>query len=126
QGLKGTLKVHQTPDIASLGFGDIIEDLLPRVEIIRLTQNINDGVSAEDIEKPEYEFMRGIFYYAGLQRSEWKGVFEQSNRTQRRLRDASAKLNETLSKNWSQGSSLQFMLVHDSSKKSIVLSIQDP
>lgn len=125
-GLNGEAIVLCTPELNDAGFEEMVDELLPRVELIRFTKGIPDAVTSGDLSKADFEFMRGIFYYAGLERDEWPAIFEQTDRTARRLSKASEQLNRTLRKNWSQGNNLEFNLDHDSKQGQIKLSIVDP
>ncbi len=103
-----------------------IDGILPRVELIQPINRLSDAVSLGEIDSEEQSFLRGIFYYAGIYKDEWDGIFERTDRTIPRLRNASAQLNDTLSHNWSQGQELKFTLLHNSSANQIDLLIEDP
>ncbi|MBX3495590.1 MAG: AAA family ATPase [Parvibaculum sp.] len=102
-----------------------LEDFLPRVEVFSSVDQLPDGVSQETIWHPESRFMRGIFYYAGLNKSDWEKVFSQGDRTSKRLADASGNLNEVLRRDWRQGKELTFRLEHRGDGR-IDLIIDDP
>lgn len=99
---------------------------LPRVELIKAQDTVPDSVSLAELKADTHEFMRGIFYYAGLSRDEFENLFSQTDSTLMRLEKAEQKLNETLRADWTQGSELQFRLIHDSKTDRIVLRIKDP
>jgi hypothetical protein len=99
---------------------------VPRVELIRARDTVPDSTTRASLDSEEHEFMRGIFYYAGLEKREFDGLFSQTDATLMRLEKASEGLNATLRRNWSQGSDLQFRLAHDSKTDNIVLRIKDP
>lgn len=125
-GLESDVQVTCSDELYAAGFPDLVYDMLPRVELVRFTKGITDAVTSEDINKADFEFMRGIFYYAGLKKEEWPAIFEQTDHTARRLSKASNQLNNILRRNWSQGNNLEFALTHDSKQGQIRLSILDP
>lgn len=98
----------------------------PRVELIRAHETVPDSVSLAELRADSHEFMRGIFYYAGLSTDEFEKLFSQTDSTMMRLEKAQQQLNRTLRANWSQGSDLEFRLVHESKTDRIVLRIKDP
>jgi len=98
----------------------------PRVELIRPQESIADAVGPADLKTEASEFMRGIFYYAGLDASSADRLFLQTDQTMMEVEKASTELNKTLKANWTQGSELQFRLVHDSKSGHIMLRIKDP
>lgn len=98
----------------------------PRIEIIRSKDTVPDSTTLAALMTDEHEFMRGIFYYAGLEQDEFVGLFAQTDSTLMRLERASEVLNTTLRAHWTQGSDLQFRLVHDSKTDTIALRIKDP
>lgn len=97
---------------------------LPRVELFQPQQRVADSVTATDLATESHDFMRGIFYYAGLNPLDCANLFEQNDRTQKKLRDASVTLNQTLRAGWSQGKTLEFVLTHRGTE--IDLRIKDP
>lgn len=99
---------------------------LPRVELISPFNKLSDSVSKEGVGAGENEFMRGIFYYAGLNPDDTANLFLQNDRTERTLKTASQKLNSTLRESWSQGEDLEFLLNHNSKSDTIELKIEDP
>jgi predicted ATP-dependent endonuclease of OLD family len=99
---------------------------LPRVQLIRPVEKVPDSVTREQLDSDEAVFMRGIFHYAGIAPAEWESIFVQDNFTLRRLADASAELDATLRKSWTQGSKLSFILGHNSRSKRIELRLKDP
>jgi len=103
-----------------------LKSFIPRVELIKPYDKINDSVTAPELVPGENEFMRGIFYYADLDPDNCEHLFDQNDRTTRKLRIASEKLESTLKKSWSQGENLKFSLNHKSKTDSIELLIEDP
>ena len=99
---------------------------MPRVELIRAQEIVPDSVSLGELRADTHEFMRGIFYYAGLSAEEFETLFQQTDATMMRLEKAEKQLNSTLRANWTQGSDLEFRLVHESKTDRIVLRIKDP
>jgi predicted ATPase len=124
-GLKGKLEIDP-PTLLFEETVELIRKLLPRFELINPVAKLSDSVSAEELAPGKNEFMRGIFYYAGLDPDAATSLFEQNDRTLRRLAQASEVLDHTLRETWSQGSSLKFQLRHDSKHQRIELIIEDP
>ena len=114
------------PQISEPASSEFLSDRIPRVEIIRPVQNIPDSVDLAELDHDASAFMRGVFYYAGVDRDDWQSLFTQDYGTTRRLRDASQDLDRQLRRAWSQGSELTFRLIHDSQASRINLQIQDP
>lgn len=103
---------------------DYMGEHLPRVELFQPQLSIPDLATAQNIDAPDNDFMRGIFRYAGLTQEEWGSLFEQTDATTMRLANANDRLNETLRTAWSQGRDLQFELDHRGGE--IDLKIKDP
>jgi predicted ATP-dependent endonuclease of OLD family len=123
-GLKGKLEVEASVELFG-GTHKVLRELVPRFELINPVEKLSDSVTAEELSGKN-EFMRGIFYYAGLSPNDSASLFEQNDRTERRLNQASSKLDQTLRETWSQGRNLRFCLRHDSGRKRINLLIEDP
>ena len=98
----------------------------PRLELIDPITQLSDSVSSQELAQGNNEFMRGIFYYAGLAPDESDRLFSQSDRTQMTITRASEQLNKTLKESWSQGKDLRFRLTHNSKEGRIELQIEDP
>jgi predicted ATP-dependent endonuclease of OLD family len=125
QGVASTLTLNGWDDF----YEDVITKLrsyLPRAEIIKPYDHISDTVTAEELAADKNEFMRGIFYYGGLDPDNADNLFIQNDTTERTLQKASEKLDETLKKSWSQGEALRFHLNHHSKTDAIQLKIDDP
>ena len=125
EGLASALSVNNWDDF----YEDVLNKLssyLPRAEIIKPYDRISDTVTADQLASEENEFMRGIFYYAGLSPDSAANLFEQNDTTERTLQKASEKLDENLKKSWSQGEALRFYLNHHSKLSAIQLKIDDP
>jgi len=99
---------------------------VPRVELIKAHDTVPDSVAAAELRAESHEFMRGIFYYAGLSSDDFEKLFSQTDATMMRLEKAQQQLNQTLRANWTQGSDLEYRLVHESKTDRIVLRIKDP
>jgi len=85
----------------------------PRVEIFKaLTGNLQDSAVATTITTPEYEFLQGVFFYAGLDPRNCSYIFNQDDKTQRALDIASEQLDGSLRNLWGQGTELHFELRH--------------
>lgn len=124
-GVRGELRVVGLEDCQEevhIGFAKFY----PRFELIDPITKLNDNVTSEELEAGKNEFMRGIFYYAGLDPDDSKDLFPQSDRSQMAITRASETLNETLKQSWSQGKDLSFRLTHNSKEERIDLQIQDP
>jgi predicted ATP-dependent endonuclease of OLD family len=103
----------------------LLESRLPRVELIGPVDKLADFATRTDIDREEFAFMRGVFYYAGLDKAVWDSIFEQNDVTARQLERASERLNKSLGESWSQGRELTFKLQHSSGGR-IELYILDP
>lgn len=125
RGVAGELQCSSSDVPNDIG-KEFIEHLLPRVEIIQTQSTVPDEVGSSDLKSPTHEFMRGIFYYAGLTPDDNEALFGQADTTQMQLKVASKKLNETLKANWSQGKELTYELSHDAKNEHILLRILDP
>jgi predicted ATP-dependent endonuclease of OLD family len=124
KGLLGALEVFDPnlPDArASLQF---LAPRLPRVELFKPVETIPDSATKDSITAEGNDFMRGIFWYAGLTPDEWPPLFKQTDVSTKRLHKATSQLNETLTKAWSQGTDLEFRLDHRGQE--IDLQISDP
>lgn len=124
KGLDGELTVLAIGDLSLDQVTDLIFKRLPRVEIIPVLEQISDHVTLKTLNKND--FMKGIFYYSGLEKEEWPNIFHLSEATKLKLDRASSRLDETLAQNWKQGKDLRFKLDVDSEKKEIQLSLIDP
>lgn len=109
--MNGTL-LQDLPDAAF----EFIEEQKPRVELFKAPSiggNLQDSVTAEQITAPDFEFMQGILYYAGLNPLNSTPLFTQSDTTTRRLDVASKRLDESLRSLWAQGRSEETLLRFD-------------
>jgi len=92
---------------------DFIISKKPRVELFKaLAGSLQDSASAGTIATPEYEFLQGVFFYAGLDPRNCSDIFNQDDKTQRALDIASKKLDNSLRDLWGQGTELHFELRH--------------
>ncbi|MEK6701390.1 MAG: AAA family ATPase [Planctomycetota bacterium] len=107
-------------------FEKVLKPLLPRVEVIKPWERVTDDATAAELNAESHAFMRGIFYYAGIDAKNSESLFGQTDANEMALRRASAELNETLKKSWTQGQNLEFVLRHESKSSSIGLRLQDP
>ncbi len=109
--------------------GDIYElavKMKPRIELFITTHNVKDEVTLEQLETPEYEFMKGIFLKAGIWTNR-DSLFKQTPQTSRLLDLASQRLTEQLSNEWEQGKELQWKFQHAGNNGDIIrLYIEDP
>lgn len=98
---------------------------LPRVELFKtLTGNLQDSANASTIVSEEYEFLQGVFFYAGLDPLKSGPLFTQDDRTMRKLNIASKQLDRSLRNLWGQGTELHFELAHKGSE--ILFLADDP
>lgn len=96
----------------------------PRVELFEaIPNNLKDKVNKKDIDKPEFEFMQGIFMLAGIW-DQKDTIFNRTLVTERVLKDASARLTSALNRDWNQGKELSWMLSHNGTD--IEIMIEDP
>ena len=126
RGVEGGLKCIDVDQFHDSVVSDFVRRYKPRVEMIAPWNELSDAVTADELQTNENEFMRGIFYYAGLDPDNSSDLFAQSDATQMRLEKASIMLNQTLKQSWSQGEGLDFVLRHYSQSQSIELLIHDP
>lgn len=124
-GVKGELQIEPPEQLLEDTEKHLL-GLVPRFELINPVDKLSDSVTSAELAQGQNEFMRGIFYYAGLDPDAAVDLFEQNDRTQRQLEKASEALNRTLREAWSQGRTLKFRLRHDSQHKRIELLIEDP
>src|SRR5712691_1427153 len=57
----------------------------PRVELIKPQESVPDSVTAAELLTDPHQFMRGIFYYAGLDAKNAAKLFEQTDTTMKLL-----------------------------------------
>lgn len=126
KGLTKGLVYVKAPNLPDGAMTKFMSAHMPRVELIRAQETIPDSVAATELTSETHEFMRGIFYYAGIEKDEFESLFSQTDTTMMRLETAVTELNETLRTHWTQGSDLEYRLVHDSKTDRVVLRIKDP
>jgi predicted ATP-dependent endonuclease of OLD family len=119
----GGVDLHGLPaDMATF-----LKDKKPRVELFRaLGGNLQDSGTAEKVITDEYEFLQGVFFYAGIDPLKSADLFAQNDKTVRVLDNASEQLNESLSRLWGQGTELTFGLRHNGRTNSIEFLADDP
>ena len=122
----GASREYRAAGIPAPALQKFVDEHIPRVELIRPQEHIPDSVSASELDNESHEFMRGIFYYAGIDPDEAGELFAQNDTTMRQLKKASVVLNETLKAGWIQGRDLVYELGHDSASQQVLLRIQDP
>jgi predicted ATP-dependent endonuclease of OLD family len=94
-----------------------ISEYTPRVEIFKaMTGTLQDAATAADIETDDYEFLQGVFFYAGLDPRDCSKVFTRTDKTIRELQNASKTLDTNLRQLWGQGTDLHFHLSHKGSE----------
>ena len=65
------------------------------------------SVTADQMATEEFEFLQGVFFYAGINPLDCKDLFVQNDATERRLDTASAQLDAELRRIWGQGVDLK-------------------
>jgi predicted ATP-dependent endonuclease of OLD family len=96
---------------------DIVSGGIPRVELTRsLTGELQDSVSSSELNTESFEFMQGLFFYAGLNPQDATPLFDQDDATERQIQDASKILDANLRRLWGQGTQLHFSLAHRKGK----------
>ncbi len=97
----------------------------PRVELFEfLSGNLQDSATKDTIGTDDYEFLQGVFFQAGLDPLNSVGLFQQNDRTTRKLDVASRQLDVNLRALWGQGTELHFHLRHKD--KAIEFLADDP
>jgi energy-coupling factor transporter ATP-binding protein EcfA2 len=105
----------------------VLKPIIPRVELFKaFSGELQDSVTAKEIESPDSEFLQGIFFYAGIDPRTCSNLFEHTDETDKTLEDASARLDRELRGLWAQGVDLDlhFQLKHKG--ESIELYARDP
>lgn len=88
----------------------------PRVEMFKnLGGSLQDSVSSSELVKDDFEFMQGLFFYAGVDPMNCGDLFTQNDTTTRALDNASKQLDTNLRRLWGQGTELHFLLRHHGS-----------
>ena len=89
-------------------FRDFLDKHLPRIELFQPTSGtLQDSVASDQIGREEFEFLQGVFFYAGLDPLKSDSLFTQSDITEQALDKASKKLDGELRQIWAQGVDLQ-------------------
>ncbi len=97
----------------------------PRVELFEfLSGSLQDSATKDTIGRDDYEFLQGVFFQAGLNPLSSSDLFQQNDRTTRKLDVASRQLDTNLRALWGQGTELHFHLRHKD--KSIEFLADDP
>ena len=125
-GLHGERNIVKRGALERTFIFDYIKEKIPQFELIDPVSSIHDRVTADQLRNEEYDFLRGILYFAGISENEWEGLFDVTDVTMKRLSDASSVLNSALKESWSQGKELTFRLNHDSKAATIELLVEDP
>lgn len=120
RGAAGHAQFSRSGDGAELAFEGIpwselppsirsfLEEHCPRIELFQATAGtLQDSVTAEQIGTEEFEFLQGVFFYAGLDPMNCADLFSQSDVTERLLDKASQKLDGELRSIWAQGVDLR-------------------
>ena len=126
RGVEGAIVWDTFPNLDDSNISAMLDKSKPRVELLDPFEGVSDSTTYEELSNAKNEFMKGVFYYAGIELDEWEGVFNQDDVSAKRLEKATDRLNETLKNTWTQGQHLHFGLSHDSQKAAINLRIDDP
>jgi hypothetical protein len=117
-GVEGHLRILDTP-ISKLSprILELIRRGIPRAELFSTTSaELQDSVSAEQITTDAFEFLQGVFFYAGIDPTDpvTSKLFTHDDRTERQLDEASKILDGELRRIWAQGVdlNLHFELRH--------------
>jgi hypothetical protein len=95
---------------------EFIKGRKPRVELFSAAgRPLQDSVTADQLNTPDYEFMQGVFFAAGLDPRESASLFTQNDKTVKALDKASSTLTTRLRELWAQGTNLTFELDHQGS-----------
>jgi predicted ATP-dependent endonuclease of OLD family len=110
-------RMFEGSDLAELpeAISDFFSEHLPRVELFQaFSGELQDSVTAEQISTERFEFLQGIFFYAGLDPLNSKKIFIQDDKSERQLDQASKTLDAELRRLWEQGVdlNLHFELRH--------------
>jgi predicted ATPase len=98
----------------------------PRIEAFEGTTTVSNSTTLADLERPENEFMQGIFRKAGIWANR-RTLFQQTPKSSRTLDEASKQLTERIREEWQQGRELEFRLIHAGTNGDrIDLQIRDP
>lgn len=104
---------------------EFFEEKKPRVELFEfLSGTLQDSATKDTIRTDEYEFLQGVFFHAGLDPLKSETLFQQNDRTTRKLDVASKQLDNNLRSLWAQGTELHFILRNNG--KSIEFLADDP
>ena len=123
----GGVKVKSVPFNILVQYEQDILKMRPRVELFEAPMNnVVDKITLEDLQKPEFEFMQGVFRLAGVW-DERNELFQYNPQNSKRLDEASVKLTNILNKKWNQGKNLIWKLKHTGTNgNEITIEIQDP
>ena len=108
------------------GAASYLAGRVPRVELFAPVAQLMDVVTLPELDKPDQEFMQGIFRYAGIWDDHSK-LFVQNPATDRRLEIASEAFTAKIRGEWKQGGNLSFKFQHAGQNgNQIELLIRDP
>jgi|HubBroStandDraft_6_1064221.scaffolds.fasta_scaffold27018_4 predicted ATP-dependent endonuclease of OLD family len=95
-----------------------INEYKPRVELFKvMSGSLQDSATATDIATDAFEFLQGVFFYAGLDPRDCSKLFTRTDKTMRDLQNASKTLDDNLRQLWGQGTDLHFHLSHKGTEK---------
>ena len=92
-----------------------LTQIIPRVELfLAFSGELQDSVTAAQIKTDTFEFLQGVFFYAGIDPMSADDLFTHNDQTERKLDEASHKLDAELRRIWAQGVdlNLHFELRH--------------
>lgn len=94
---------------------------IPRVEFFRLTGELYDSVAASELNTDAFEFVQGLFFYAGIDPADALPLFTQDDVTERQIEDASKVLDTNLRRLWGGQRDTVTLLACASKRKDRVL-----
>ena len=108
---------------------EALRKLIPRAELFSTASGeLQDSVTAAQITTEPFEFLQGVFFYAGIDPldAETAKLFTQDDRTERKLDEASKTLDAELRKLWAQGVDLNLHFELRHRQNSIEFLANDP
>jgi predicted ATP-dependent endonuclease of OLD family len=117
------LKIDELPD----DIQSFLQKSIPRVELFSaFSGELQDSVTADQISTDRFEFLQGIFFYAGLDPLNMEKLFVQNDRSERKLDEASKTLDTELRRLWGQGLDLDLHFELRHRQNSIEFLANDP
>ena len=105
---------------------DYLQHNLPRVELIRPFESLEDTAESGSLILGTHEFMQGIFFTAGLDPSESDALFDLNDQSSMALNNANDALDRNLRVTWGQGREAGLAFKLENRNGQINLLIEDP